>query len=121
MNLENLKNEYYEQNDLVEKDYVEDKKNKQLNKQFDQDGDLLDNTFKGYYYESGENGYDFYQKKYPNYNNTELEQLINIQNSMYIKKASKDIHSMKNILLFWFILTIINLIVSFIVIAKAIS
>lgn len=120
MDLESIKKRYYEQNNGVEKEYVNDRKNKQLNKQFEKEGNLLEDTFEGYYYESGEKGYDFYQKKYPNLSNAELEQMVNLQNNMYIKKASKDIHSMKNILVFWFILTIINLIISFIVISKTI-
>ncbi len=120
MDLETVKHKYYEQNDGVEKEYVNDRKNRQLNKQFEKEGNLLEDTFEGYYYESGEEGYDFYQKKYPNLSNEELEQIVNLQNNMYMKKASKDIHSMKNILVFYFILTIVNLIISFIVISKMI-
>lgn len=120
MDLKSVQKKYYEQNDSVEKEYVNDKKNRQLNQQFEKEGNLLEDTFEGYYYESGEEGYDFYQKKYPNLSNAELEQIVNLQNNMYIKKVSKNIHSMKNILVFYLILTMINLIISFIVISKTI-
>ncbi len=120
MDLETIKSKYYEQNSAMEKEYVTEKQNKQLNRKFEKDGNLLEDTFEGYFYERGEEDFDFYQKKYPNLSNTELEQIVNLQNNMYIKKASKDIHSMKNILVFYFMLTIINLIISFIVIFKTI-
>jgi len=114
-----LKEKFFRENNLIEKEYVDDKTNKILNQKFEKLEYFSEDEFEGYLYERNEDGeYDFYKEKIPNISEKEIEQIIMYQNNGYLKNMNKNIKFITRTLKVFIWLTIIYILVYFFVLLK---
>ena len=103
---EQYRKKFIEENDFYEKEYLPEEEQEELRKRFEEN-EIEDNPYE---YERTENGFRFYVKKPAEVSESILNQYILMKTLDYTKAMDEKQNTMKNIMIFWLILTIINLI-----------
>lgn len=124
MMLEKCREKFIEDNDYYEKVYLPEEEQERLNQKIiERDyNEGEENPFNKYSYEETEdNLYKFYEKKPMHIPDSELNQYISLKMLELTKAMDEKQKTMKNIMIFWLILTIISLISSLYLISKVVN
>lgn len=112
--IEDYKKQFCEEYDVLEKVYVDEKTNKELNKRvaeehFDTDIDFYD----GYYCEKIDNTdeYRFYTTKIAKISDDDLNKAIMFENNNHLRKIDKNINFITTVLKIYLVLLIIAIII----------
>lgn len=109
--LEEYYENFIEENDYYEKVYLPNDEQERLNRQVKEGWGSEESPFDKYYYDiASMNTYRFYEKKPIEIIDSELSQFISLKMFELTKSMEQKQNTIKSIMIFWLILTIINLI-----------
>lgn len=117
--LEDYREQFIEENDHYEKVYLSKYEQDRLNQQVIEKNYKEGNPFEEYYYEETEDDlYRFYDTKPMEVSDSELNQYISMKMLEVTKEMNEKQNTIKDILIFWLILTIISIIGSIYTVVK---
>lgn len=116
--IEKCKQEFLEEYELgFHKEYFSSKENEVLNEIISNgEESKVSRIFEEYPYEFDtlNDRYIFYRKTPLNYSKEDIDQFIQLKMLEYTKSTNSNIKTIKNFVVFWFVLTLLGLIISFI-------
>lgn len=116
--IEKYKKQFCEEYEILEKVYVDEKTNKELNKQlrdcgFDLDSYGTRNEFCGYLYDKLDDSrnYEFYTEQPAKLKDDDINKVTMFENNNHLRKIDKNINFITTVLKIYLVLTIITTII----------